>query len=350
MRPVEVIGGEAREAHRASLHAAHAGAEGVLLAHRAGDDGLEVHDDVFKEVLRQIGAVEADALVRIAAVVVVPVEQRAGRLAGQRERVHAHHAADVDFARGGEEVLAHHAHHRAGHHAEVLLHRRPALDRGDGAVGLLHPAFDHRAELGHLQERGLGDVVGGDVLLDGGELGLDGVVRVLQPVDAAEDLGQIEGFYGDAGAFEQLLRIANGIEGGRTRANGADAQIAEAADDAADRCEPGEVLREALGVGRRGVQRGDGVRDAVLLHVVAGRHLAAEAIAAIGDLHVVGAVGRRLHQHRHLQRGVADGIDDAALLAEVRERDEDAVDLVAMLAEELRATARFIRSLYRAEL
>ena len=144
---MEVVGGEAREAHRAGLHAAHAGAEGVLLADGAGDDGLEVHDDVFEEVLGQIGAVEADALVRIAAVVVVPVEQRAGRLAGERERVHAHHAADVDLACGGEEVLAHHAHHGARNNAEVLLHGGPALDGGDGAVGLLHPAFDHCAEL-----------------------------------------------------------------------------------------------------------------------------------------------------------------------------------------------------------
>ena len=91
------------------------------------------------------------------------------------------------------------------------------------------------------------------------------------------------------------------------------------------------------------------VGNAVLPQVVAGRHLAAEAVAPVGDLHVVGAVGRGLHQHRHLQRGVADSVGDAALFAEVRQRHDDAVDLVAMLAEELRAAARLIRSLHRAE-
>ena len=103
------------------------------------------------------------------------------------------------------EILAHHAHHGARHDAEVLFHRRPALDGGDGAVGLLHPAFDHRAQLGHLQQRGFGDVVGGDVLLDGGQLGLHSVVRVLQAIDAAEDFRQIERLDRDAGALQQLL-------------------------------------------------------------------------------------------------------------------------------------------------
>ena len=86
------------------------------------------------------------------------------------------------------------------------------------------------------------------------------------------------------------------------------------------------------------------------IRLLQARHLSAEAVAAIGDLHVVGAVRRGLHQHRHLQGGVADGVDDAALLAEVRQRDDDAVDLVAMLAEELGATARFIGCFYGAEL
>ena len=48
----------------------------------------------------------------------------------------------------------------------------------------------------------------------------------------------------------------------------------------------------------------------------------------IGDGHVVGAVGRGLHQHRNLEPGKADGVDNAALFAEVGQRDDDAVDLV----------------------
>ena len=42
---------------------------------------------------------------------------------------------------------------RAGHDAEVLLDRRPALHGADRDVGLAHPAVDDRAELGHLQQR-----------------------------------------------------------------------------------------------------------------------------------------------------------------------------------------------------
>ena len=83
---------------------------GVLLADGARDDELVVHLHAFvEEVLGQVGAVEADGLVGVVAVVVVPVEQRGGRLAGERERVHAERAEDVDLAGGGDEVLAHHA-------------------------------------------------------------------------------------------------------------------------------------------------------------------------------------------------------------------------------------------------
>ena len=78
----------------------------------------------------------------------------------------------------------------------------------------------------------------GDVLLDGGELGLDGVVVVFRFFDAAHDFGEVEGFDGDAGALQQLLRVADGVEGRGARADGAEADVAQAADDAADGGEP----------------------------------------------------------------------------------------------------------------
>src|SRR3984885_6333889 len=71
---MEIVGGEAREAHCAGLDAAHAGAEGVLLPYCAGNDRLEIHDHVLEKMLRQLGEVKAHALVRIAAVVVIPVQ------------------------------------------------------------------------------------------------------------------------------------------------------------------------------------------------------------------------------------------------------------------------------------
>jgi hypothetical protein len=77
--------------------------------------------------------------------------------------------------------------------------------------------------------------------------------------------------------------------------------------------------------------------NAVLHHVVAGRHLAAKAVAAVGNLHIRCPVGGRLHQHRHLQRRVAQGIHNPALFAEVGECNNDAVNFIAMLTEEITA-------------
>ena len=97
-----------------------------------------------------------------------------------------------------------------------------------------------------------------------------------------------------------------------------------------------------------GMQRGQRVVDAVLHHVVAGAHFAAEAVAPRGDGHRVGAVGRGLHQHRNLQTRQPDRIDDAALFAEVGQRDDDAVDLFGVLLEQLGAALRLGVGFHRA--
>ena len=59
--------------------------------------------------------------------------------------------------------------------------------------------------------------------------------------------------------------------------------LLEAAHNAADRREPRQVGLELGRVRRLGVQRRQRVGNAVLLQVVADRHLAAEAVAAEGD-------------------------------------------------------------------
>ena len=68
-----------------------------------------------------------------------------------------------------------------------------------------------------------------------------GVVVVLHVVDAAENFREVDGLDGDAVGFKDALGVADGVEGGGTRADGADAEILEALDDAADRGEPFEV-------------------------------------------------------------------------------------------------------------
>ena len=58
-------------------------------------------------------------------------------------------------------------------------------------------------------------------------------------------------------------------------------------------------------------------RDAALVEVVAHGNLSAEGITAAVQVHFVVLVIACLYQHRHMQFGAADGIDDAHLEAEV---------------------------------
>ena len=93
---------------------------------------------------------KADSLVGIVAVIVIPVEQGTRCLRRQRECMHAQGSANIDLACGGKQIVTHHAHDGAGHDAEVLFHRSPALHSADPDVSLLHPVIDHISELRHL--------------------------------------------------------------------------------------------------------------------------------------------------------------------------------------------------------
>ena len=166
--PGEIVGGEAREAHRAALDAAYAGAEGVVLADGARDDFLKVHADILEKMFGQVAAVEADGFVGIVGVIVVPVEEGAGRLRGELQGVHAYNAGDIDFAGAGEALIAHHAHDGAGDDAEKFFERGPALDGADGDFGVAHPGVDDGAELGHLDQGSIGDALRRNVFADGG--------------------------------------------------------------------------------------------------------------------------------------------------------------------------------------
>jgi len=59
-------------------------------------------------------------------------------------------------------------------------------------------------------------------------------------------------------------------------------------------------------------------------------------------------VGRGLDEHGNLQVGEAQRIGETALFAEVREGDDDAVDLVSVLFEESCALLRVLVALDRA--
>ena len=79
-----------------------------------------------------------------------------------------------------------------------------------------------------------------------------------------------------------------------------------------------------------GVQGGIGERDTVLIQVVADRDLAAESVAAVIQVHFVVVVVIGLDQDGHIQVGLVDGVDDTDFKAEVRKRDDDAVDFLAV--------------------
>ena len=79
------------------------------------------------------------------------------------------------------------------------------------------------------------------------------------------------------------------------------------------------------------------------VQVVAGRHLAAERVAPVGDGHLGRVVGEGVDQHRHVQAGPAQGVGDGALVAEVGQRDQHAVDLVAVRLEQIGALPRILQ-------
>src|SRR5580704_1167495 len=146
-----IVGGEAGEAHLFRLDQTDAGSEGVLLAHGAGNDLLKVHLYRAEEMFGQVGTVEADRLVRIRSIVVVPIEKSRRRAGGELQSVHSQYAANIHFAGAGKKLVAHHAHDSAGNDAQIFFNRSPALYRADGDLGRSHPLVDHSSQLRHLQ-------------------------------------------------------------------------------------------------------------------------------------------------------------------------------------------------------
>lgn len=96
-----IIRGKARERHLPGFDLPDYRAESVFHAHGSGNDCLIVHFCALEEMLRQVAAMEADGFVWIFSVVVIPIEQRAGRLRGEAKHMHAEHTANIHFACAG---------------------------------------------------------------------------------------------------------------------------------------------------------------------------------------------------------------------------------------------------------
>jgi hypothetical protein len=135
----------------------------------------------------------------------------------------------------------------------------------------------------------------------------------------------------------ELLAVAHGVERRRPRAEGAEPDIAQPGDYTAGRHELPQIGAELLARRIHRVVAGQREWNAVLQQVVAGRHLAAERVAAVGDGHQAGLVGEGLHEHRHVEAGPPQGVRDGPLVAEVRQGDDHAGNPLPMLLEQLGA-------------
>ena len=81
--------------------------------------------------------------------------------------------------------------------------------------------------------------------------------------------------------------------------------------------------------------RRERVGDAVLAQIVADAHFSAETVSSLVDGHVRRVIRESVHQHRYIEAGEPYGIGDGALVAKIRQRDQDAVYLVTVLLEHL---------------
>ena len=188
--------------------------------------------------------------------------------------------------------------------------------------------------------------VGGDL----GELGLHLRRVVAHRLRGGDDLGEVDGDDRQARGLQQLLAEPHRLEGAGARADRADPRVLQAAHDAADAHEAVEIGGEFLAVDVGGVAGRVGERDAVLVEIVGDRELAAEGVAAAGDVDLVDLVVARLQQDRHAELRLVDELHDRDFVAEVRQADDQAVDRVAISAEMRGVEAGVVARLHRAVL
>src|SRR5207247_1958447 len=171
---------------------------------------------------------------------------------------------------------------------------------------------------------------GPHVPADAGEFRLDLRVFVLEPADAAEDFGEVEGFNRNARLLHQLFAEAHGVERGGSRAENADACVLEPSYNPAGGRKGFEIGAEGIRPRRDGVLGGERKLGAVLPEVVADRYLAAEAVSPPAHEHFPRLVRMSVNEHGHLEPGHAQSVRDAFFIAEIRQADNNAVNLFAV--------------------
>jgi len=197
-----------------------------------------------------------------------------------------------------------------------------------------HPVFHHQAELGHLEQGCFADPLGLQVGFDLAHLRLHPRFLVAQPGGLAEYLGEVHALHRDARLLQQLLAVTNGDKRRWPCPHLAKTRPAHPFDHPANGAKPLQVLAKARRLWINRVQRRQRVGNAILREVIAGRHLAAKAVATRLDRHLADLVGKSLHQHGHVEVGQSDRVGNASLLAKVGQCDEDAIDLFSVRLEQ----------------
>ncbi|MGC4031260.1 MAG: hypothetical protein QM754_05875 [Tepidisphaeraceae bacterium] len=260
-------------------------------------------------------------------------------------------AGDVDFARTGHEGFAHLAHPGAGVAAPVRLQAGPALDGGAVQAVVEDEIVQHDGQLRHENLLVAGHFGGRHVGMRFGDVRLHAAVGVTEFLGLAEDFREVGGVNADAVPFEDFFAVANSLERARPGTDRAEAGPPQSRHRPARGHELGEVDFEA-----RVFQRVNDVLlrqrefDAGLVQVVANTDFATERIPATLDAEQVQVVGVCLDENRHVEFAELEDIGDAALVAEVRQDDDDAVDLVAVFIEQVCALLRIGERFDTAEL
>ena len=232
----------------------------------------------------------------------------------------------------------------------VHLHGGPTLYGRGIEVVVCDEVVENHAEASHLHELRWRHVRRGGIgahLVD--LLGDASVVRG-ELFGRPEDFREIDRRHADAVALQNLLAVADGIEGTRASADGTDSDLAHASHDATDGDEPGEVGSKG-GIERSAHVLGrEGKRDAGLSQVVADGDFPAERIPAANWVQQTEIVGVSLNQHGDVQVGELQRVGDALFVTEVGQHHDHAIDAVALPAEQLGASPRVRMGLDAAEL
>ena len=298
------------------------------------------------QALRHGAAVEQDHLILIIAVIVVPVEHRAGAFARQIHGAHGHGRAHIDFAGSHDAAIIQFRQQHAGAHAHIGFHFVPAAQRQRVQMVFLDIAVDRHGNLRQRSEvllRHLGKI---GIIPQNLLLGDHARIVVRHFLYLVEQFGKIEGFYVDAVLLQRQFIEAHRFKRGGTRADAAQIEALHAVNHAADRGEIAQVFLELRGQRMHHVRLEHRERHAVLAEHVRNGEFSAERIAAMREIHLADFIGIRLHQNRHMR--ILQRRDRAVFIGEDRHGENHAIVFALVLLEPFGVQQTFIAGFHAA--